>query len=67
MKFKRVSFTIEYIVPADPDVEEYAQECIYEELRSQPHGWNSIKVEDAPDAGEDDVPEFITEYLEEKR
>ena len=67
MKFKRVSFTLEYIVPANPDAEEYARECIYEDLltlKSLPHGWSSITVEDAPDACEGDVPECITEYLE---
>ena len=68
MKFKKVSFTLEYIVPANPDAEDYARDCIYEDLlnfrKSVPYGWNNIIVEDAPDACEGDVPECVTEYLE---
>ena len=55
---KRISFTMEYIVPED--MEEVGREDLFEDLRNMGASefWSGLQITDAPDATLDDVNEF---------
>lgn len=67
-KFKRVKFEISYIVPDDPEwiaeVEEFLREDVHSVIIHNEVSAN-IKEEDAPNATEDDIPDFMIEYMED--
>ena len=70
MKFKKVSFTRTYYVPATPDAEDYAREMICEDIdnlviRNRQQLWDEITIVDAPDASLADVPQCVFEYMED--
>ncbi len=70
-KFTKVSFNIEYIIPADrEDMLDLATECVIEDVYNAvkyDEVFDCIEVESAPDATEEDVPDFLKEILDEEK
>ena len=70
MRLGKVYFHASYIVDLDDkDMVDHAKDCIYEDVTNsvkydEVACW--IKVEEAPDADEGDIPEFMREDDEEE-
>lgn len=66
-KFVKACITLSYVVPADkPEAIEYAKNSLYEDLmNAYKYGevCDLIDVEEAPDANYSDVPDFISELI----
>ena len=65
-KFVRVALPFSYVVPNTPVAINYAKEAIYEDVLSAfKYGelGSIFRVLDMPDNSEEEVPEFIMEYL----
>ena len=64
---KRITFTLSYVAPDDPEAVEFAKLSLYEDIttalrdRNTRSIWNNITVSDT----DDDADEFIVEYLED--
>lgn len=63
-RFVKVFVPHHYVVPADnEEAIQYARESLYDDLQ-QEELVASIEVLDAPDATCNDVPDFITEFIQ---
>jgi len=66
-KYLKVCVSLNYVVPSDnDDAIEYAKNCLYEDLMNAiKYGevFELIDVEEAPEADASDVPDFISEYI----
>jgi hypothetical protein len=65
MKYKRVTLDLYYVVRAgDDDMIQHAKDCLYEDIMSAYKTdalYDCIRVVDAPEATESDIPEFLLE------
>jgi len=70
-KFKRVVLNLEYVVRAgDDDMIQHAKDCLYEDIMSAYKNdelYSYINVVDAPDAKEEDIPEFLLSIKTKKK
>lgn len=61
--FKRVVLDLHYVVRSgDDEMIQHAKDCLYEDIMSLYKSdalYDCIRVVDAPDAEEDDIPEFL--------
>ena len=68
-KFKRVTLDLYYVVRAgDDDMIQHAKDSLYEDIMSAYKSGNLydyIRVIDAPDAKEEDIPEFLLDNTED--
>ena len=67
-KYKRITLDLYYVVRAgDDEMIQHAKDCLYEDIMSAYKNdelYDCIRVVDAPDASEDDIPEFLQEEIE---
>ena len=68
-KLKRVTLDLHYVVRAgDDDMIQNAKDSLYEDIMSAYKSdtlYDCIRVVDAPDASEEDIPEFLLEEQED--
>ena len=68
-KFKRVVLDLGYVVrDGDEEMEQHAMTSLYEDIMSlvkHDELYDAITVVDAPDAKEEDIPEFLLEEQED--
>jgi hypothetical protein len=66
-KYQKVTLDLYYIVRAgDDEMIQHAKDSLYEDIMSAYKNdelYDCIRVVDAPDASEEDVPEFLQEEL----
>ena len=64
-KYQKVTLDLYYVVRAgDDDMIQHAKECLYEDIMNivkYDELFGAITVEDAPEAKEEDIPEFLLE------
>jgi hypothetical protein len=64
-KYKRVILDLGYVIRAgDDQMEQHAKESIYEDIMNlikYNEVFDAITIIDAPDAKEEDIPEFLLE------
>ena len=71
MKYKRLIIDLGYVVRSgDDQMEQRARECFYEDIMNMAK-YDEIFVDiidivDAPEAAEEDIPEFLLETEEEQ-
>lgn len=67
-KLKKVTLDLYYVVRAgDDDMIQHAKDCLYEDIMSAytlDTLYDSIRVVDAPEAKEEDVPSFLLEEIQ---
>ena len=70
-KYKRVVLDLHYVVrDGDEEMEKHAMTSLYEDimcLAKHDELYDAITVIDAPDAKEEDIPEFLLEVDDEDR
>lgn len=68
-KLKKVTLDLYYVVRAgDDDMIQHAKDCLYEDIMSAYKNdslYDCIRVVDAPEAAETDIPEFLLEQEED--
>jgi hypothetical protein len=68
MKYKRVTLDLYYVVRAgDDEMIQHAKDCLYEDIMSAYKSdtlYDCIRVIDAHEAKEEDIPEFLQEKIE---
>lgn len=68
IKYKRVVLDLGYVVrDGDEEMEQHAMTSLYEDIMSlvkHDELYDAITVVDAPDAKEEDIPEFLREEIE---
>jgi hypothetical protein len=66
-KYKRVILDLGYVIHAgDDQMEQHAKESIYEDIMNlikYNEVFDAITIIDAPDAKEEDIPEFLLEEI----
>jgi len=66
-KYKRVILDLGYVIRAgDDQMEQHAKESIYEDIMNlikYNEVFDAITIIDAPDAKEEDIPEFLLEEI----
>lgn len=66
-KYKRVILDLGYVIRAgDDQMEQHAKESIYEDIMNlvkYDEVFDAITIIDAPDAKEEDIPEFLLEEI----
>jgi hypothetical protein len=64
-KYKRLIIDLGYVVRSgDDQMEQRAKECFYEDIMNMAKYdelFDAIDIVDAPDAAEEDIPEFLLE------
>lgn len=69
IKYKRVILDLGYVVRSgDDEMEQHAKEALYEDVMNlvkHDEIFDAITVLDAPDATEQDIPEFLLEERED--
>jgi hypothetical protein len=67
MRLGKVSFKSEYIVDLDnEDMVQHAKDAIVEDLESAVRYGSSCNVEEAPEASEGDIAEFLLDFDQEE-
>jgi hypothetical protein len=69
MKYQRLIIDLGYVVRAgDDEMIQHAKTAFYEDImcaHKYDEAWDCISLEDAPDATEADIPEFLLEKEDE--